>query len=223
MDEQTQLPAAMIPILTTEHFTLQSARGVIMAEIGSRATIYLSAVSASVVALAFVTTLSDAEELIRGFVFVLLPVLAFMGFVTKARLVQLSYTDFHYQRAINRIRHFYVDAVPETARYLLLSTHDDMLGVAQSAVYQEGRRMGLLTAAVMIAVINYVIVGLLGGLLVDWLMEVSASRLLLIGAAIGLVIGVIDYRLSAARWNRYVAGLEVRFPTLPDREDLQST
>ena len=72
-------------------------------------------------------------------------------------------------------------------------------------------------------VINYVIVGLLGGLLVDWLMEVSASRLLLIGAAIGLVIGVIDYRLSAARWNRYVAGLEVRFPTLPDREDLQST
>ena len=67
--------------------------------------------------------------------------------------------------------------------------------------------MGLLTAAVMIAVINYVIVGLLGGLLVDWLMEVSASRLLLIGAAIGLVIGVIDYRLSAARWNRYVAGL----------------
>ena len=83
--------------------------------------------------------------------------------------------------------------------------------------------MGLLTAAVMIAVINYVIVGLLGGLLVDWLMEVSASRLLLIGAAIGLVIGVIDYRLSAARWNLYVAGLEVRIPTLPDREDLQST
>ena len=223
MDEHNPLPATMIPILTTEHFTLQSARGVVMAEIGSRATIYLSAVSASVVALAFVTTLSDAEELIRGFVFVLLPVLAFMGFVTKARLVQLSYTDFHYQRAINRIRHFYVDTAPETARYLLLSTHDDMAGVAQSAVYQEGRRMGLLTAAIMVAVINYVIVGLLGGLLVDWVMDISATRLLVLGALIGLAMGVIDYRLSAARWNRYVAGLEVRFPTPAEMEELQST
>ena len=216
MDEQTPLPTAMIPILTTEHFTLQTARGVIMAEIGSRATIYLSAVSASVVALAFVTTLSDAEELIRGFVFVLLPVLAFMGFVTKERLGQLSFTDFQYVRAINRIRHFYVDAAPESAQYLMLSIHDDMSGVAQTAVYQQGRRMGILTASVMIAVINYVIVGLLGGLLVDLVMDVSATRLLLIGATIGLIISVIDYRLSSSRWNRYVTTLEVRFPTPPD-------
>lgn len=215
MEEQTPLPAAMIPILTTEHFTLQTARGVIMAEIGSRATIYLSAVSASVVALAFVTTLSDAQELIRGFVFVLLPVLAFMGFVTKERLVQLSYSDFQYVRAINRIRHFYVDAAPEAAQYLMLSVHDDMAGVAQTAVYQQGRRMGILTASVMIAVINYVIVGLLGGLLVDLAVDVSASRLLLIGAAIGLLIGVLDYRIASARWNRYIASIEVRFPTPP--------
>ena len=213
MDEDNPLPAAMIPILTTEHFTLQSARGVVMAEIGSRATIYLSAVSASMVALAFVTTLADAEELIRGFVLVVLPVLAFMGFVTKARLVQLSYTDFHYQRAINRIRHFYVDVAPETARYLTLSPHDDMSGVAESAVYQEGRRMGVLTASQMVAVINYVIVGLLGGIAVDWVLDISAGRLLLIGAIIGLVIAVIDYRLATARWNRYVAALEVRFPS----------
>lgn len=76
--------------------------------------------------------------------------------------------------------------------------------------------MGILTAAQMVAVINYVIVGLLGGVLVDWIMDVSASRLLLIGALIGLTIAFIDYRLSVARWNRYVAGLEVRFPTAPD-------
>ena len=216
MEEHSPLPTAMIPILTTEHFTLQSARGVIMAEIGSRATIYLSAVSASMVALAFVTTLADAEELIRGFVLVVLPVLAFMGFVTKARLVQLSYTDFHYQRAINRIRHFYIDVAPETARYLMLSPHDDMTGVAESAVYQEGRRMGILTASQMVAVINYVIVGLLGGIAVDWVLDISAGRLLLIGAIIGLVVAVIDYRLGTANWNRYVAALEVRFPTPTD-------
>jgi hypothetical protein len=221
VDEENSFPQAMIPILTTEHFTLQSARSVIMAEIGSRATIYLSAVSASVVALAFVTTLSEAEELISGFVLVLLPVLVFMGFVTKARLVQLSYTDFHYQRAINRIRHFYVDIAPQTAHYLLLSTHDDLAGVAQSAVYQQGRRMGVLTAAQMIAVINYVITGLLGAVLLDWLLDIGPGRLLLAGAILGLSIGIVDAWLASNRWNRYVASLDVLFPTpaeevLPD-------
>ena len=215
-DEKAALSPALAQVLTTEHFTLQGARAVLASEVSSRATIYLSAVSSAVVALAFITTLSQAEEWIRGFTLVLLPVLSFMGFVTKARLVQISYTDFHYQRAINRIRHFYVDAAPETARYLLLSPHDDMAGVAESAVYQQGRRMGVLTAAQMVAVINYVIVGLLGGILIDWVVDVSPARLLLIGALIGLVIAVIDYRLSSARWNRYVAGLEVRFPTPPD-------
>ena len=66
MDEQTPLPATLIPLLTTEHFTLQSARAIVMAEIGTRATIYLTAVSSTVVALAFVTTLSGDERIIRG-------------------------------------------------------------------------------------------------------------------------------------------------------------
>ena len=76
--------------------------------------------------------------------------------------------------------------------------------------------MGILTASQMVAVINYVIVGLLGGIAVDWVLDISAGRLLLIGALIGLVVAVIDYRLGTANWNRYVAALEVRFPSPTD-------
>lgn len=83
--------------------------------------------------------------------------------------------------------------------------------------------MGILTASQMVAVINYVIVGLLGGIAIDWVLDVSAGRLLLIGALIGLIIAVIDYRLAAARWNRYVAALEVRFPTPTDGKETSST
>jgi hypothetical protein len=36
------------------------------------------------------------------------------------------------------------------------------------------------------------------------------------GAGIGLIIGLIDYRMSSARWSRYAAKLEVRFPTPAD-------
>jgi hypothetical protein len=203
----------MIPILTTEHFTLQGARSVVMAEISSRATIYLSAVSSAVVALAFVTTLSDNEQIIRGFALVLLPILWFMGLVTRLRLVQLSYTDLHYQQAINRIRHYYLDVAPEAARYLTLSAHDDPQGISQSAVYSGGWVMGILPVALTIAVVHYVITGLLGGLLFAWLTEAGATAAILFGVGVGLALAVFDFVRGGRHFRQYVTGLEVRFPT----------
>ncbi len=166
-------------------------------------------------ALAFVTSLSDSETTVRGFVLVLLPVLAFMGFATRERLTQLSYADFQYVRAINLIRHFYVDVAPQAAQYLMLSIHDDMPGVAQTAVYQQGRRMGVLTASFMIAVVNYVIVGLLAGLVVAWTTGSGAIMLFAVGIAVGVLTAFIDLRRQAANWQRFMASMAVRFPT-PD-------
>lgn len=212
-DEKVPLSPVMVQTLTTEHFTLQGARSVVISEVNSRATIYLSAVSSTVVALAFVTTLSQSQEFVRAFALVLLPVLCFMGFVTKARLEQLSIADFQYQRAINRIRHAYVDVAPEAARYLTLSIHDDVDGVVQTAVYQEGRRMGLLTAAEMIAVINAVIMGLIAAIAFRWATGASAISSILIGIVIGVTIAVIDFKMGEARWKGYVDAMEVRFPS----------
>jgi hypothetical protein len=203
----------MLQALTTEHFTLQGARSVVISEINSRATIYLSAVSSAVVALAFVTTLSRDADLIRGFSLVLLPLLCFMGFVTKERLSQLSYADFTYQRAINRIRHAYVDVAPEAAKYLTLSIYDDMSGVARTAVYRQGRRMGVLTVALMIGVVNYVIAGLIGGIVFEWATGANALYSILVGIAIGLAVALLDYRIGNVRWKAIVANMEVRFPT----------
>lgn len=203
----------MLQALTTEHFTLQGARSVIISEVNSRATIYLSAVSSTVVALAFVTTLSQSQELVRAFALVLLPVLCFMGIVTKSRLEQLSFADFQYQRAINRIRHAYVDVAPEAARYLMLSIHDDVRGVAQTAMYQEGRRMGVLTAAQMISVINSVIIGLIIAIAFRWLSGTGGLLSLLIGVVAGVIVSVIDFRMGEARWKEYVEVFEVRFPS----------
>ena len=214
------LQAAM-QALTTEHFTLQGARSVIVSELNSRATIYLSAVSSTVVALAFVTSLSQSPELVRAFALVLLPILCFMGFVTKARLVQLSFADFQYQRAINRIRHFYVEAAPAAARYLTLSTHDDVAGVVQSAVYREGRRMGLLTAAVMIAVLNYVILGLIVAIAVRWISDINMIWAIMVGVVVGLVVAVLDFRREEAQWNVQVSSLDVRFPSHTGEQPLK--
>ncbi len=212
-DTSDSFSPAMLQALTTEHFTLQGARSVIISEINSRATIYLSAVSSAVVALAFVTTLSSDVNLIRGFALVLLPLLAFMGFVTKERLSQLSLADFTYQRAINRIRHAYVDVAPEAAKYLTLSIYDDMPGVAHTAVYRQGRRMGVLTVALMIGVVNYVIVGLVGGIVFDWITGARPFISIFVGIAIGLAVALLDYRIGLVRWKKLMDTLEVRFPS----------
>ncbi len=207
----------MLQALTTEHFTLQGARSVLISEVNSRATIYLSAVSSAVVALAFVTSISPSPDSVRAFALVLLPILAFMGFVTKARLVQLSYADFQYQRAINRIRHFYVDIAPETARYLTLSIYDDTAGVVQTAVYQQGRRMGVLTAATMIGVLNYVIVGLIAAIALRWATGMNSIAAILIGITLGFIAALFDFRREEAHWKEYVTSFEVRFPSPPDK------
>lgn len=216
MDEHNPLPAAMIPILTTEHFTLQSARGVVMAEIGSRATIYLSAVSSAVVALAFVTTLSADARLLRAFALVLLPVVWFMGQVTRLRLTQLSYADIHYQRAINRIRHYYLDAAPEAARYLTLPAYDDLRGIGASTGHDVGWVMNFLPAAQMVAVVHYVITGLMVGLMAAWLLRAGVTAAILSGVVAGLVFAAFDYARGGRRFARYMNGLEVRFPTPTD-------
>lgn len=216
-DEKDHPSPLMLQALTTEHFTLQGARSVVISEVNSRATIYLSAVSSTVVALAFVTTLSQSQELVRAFALVLLPILCFMGIVTKARLEQLSLADFQYQRAINRIRHAYVDVAPDAARYLMLSIHDDVRGVAHTAVYQEGRRMGLLTAAQMIAVINSVIIGLIVAIAFRWATGSSGITAILAGIVAGVVVAVIDFKMGEARWKQYVENFDIRFPS--PRED----
>jgi hypothetical protein len=47
-----------ISVATTEHFNLQSARGLAVSEANGRASIYLAALSSSLIALAFVGEIS---------------------------------------------------------------------------------------------------------------------------------------------------------------------
>lgn len=205
---------AMVQVLTTEHFTLQGARSVVIAEINGRATIFLSAVSSSLVALAFVTTLARADELVRGFALILLPVLCFMGYVTKARLEQLSFTDFNYQRAINRIRHFYVDIAPEAGQYLTLPIHDDLPGISESSFgHAPSWWLGLLTAAQMVAVVFYVVAGLTIWLLTSWYLGAGNAAASVIGLGFSLALAIFDFYQQEKRWVAHLANNEVRFPS----------
>src|SRR5439155_6031719 len=91
-DEQPR--SAAVVFLTTEHFTLQSARASTTAESTGRATLFLSSVSGGLIALGLVATATQIGTPFYTFGLVLLPLLAFVGVVTFERTLQSGIEDY---------------------------------------------------------------------------------------------------------------------------------
>jgi len=79
---------------------------------------FLLSVSGGLVALGLVATATGVGSALFAFGLVLLPTLAFVGFVTFERAVQTSIEDLGYFRRIERLRAYYLDNAPELTQYL---------------------------------------------------------------------------------------------------------
>lgn len=198
-------PQLLLQFLTTEHFTLQTGRSGTIGEANGRCSLYMSAVSGSLIALAFIGQMSALGEAFFVFGFVLLPSVLFLGWATFVRVLQLGLEDMVYARGINRIRHFYVELAPEMERYFILSTHDDT-GSASL------RHLGLalpwwqvfMTAAGVVEVINGVVAGVLAGMAAHQL----AGLTLLPSTGAGIVAFVSIVTAQHAFSFRYWEGME---------------
>src|SRR3954447_18147776 len=144
---------------TTEHFNLQTARAVTVSEANGRASIYMAALSSSLIALAFIGQVSRLGAAFYAFALILLPVLAFMGVVTFQRLVQSSLEDMAYAERIGRLRGFYVAVVPELAQYVLVVGGPRARAPMPAGALAPSAWQLTLTAAGMVAVLNSVVLG----------------------------------------------------------------
>ena len=117
---QDQNSPAVVTVMTTEHFVLQTARSAGIAEVNGRAGFYLAAVSSGLIALAFIGQLSRLGTASYVFGLAALPTLALLEVTTFERALCNGVEDFRLAGRINRIRQFYFDAAPQVARYLPL-------------------------------------------------------------------------------------------------------
>jgi len=211
-DEQRQHAVTM---LSTEQFTLQTARSATIAESGSRAILFLGTVSSAVVALAFIGQVSGIGTAFYVFGLVLMPTLFFLGIVTFARVLQTGIEDITYALGTNRIRHFYVELIPPISPYFILSAHDDRVGTAENIDFMTSRWQMFLTTAGMVGVINSVIAGVFAGLLAS----LPLDRSLAAGVGVGMVVFVlsaaIHHRLQRMAWDR-MGRLAALFPREPE-------
>jgi hypothetical protein len=207
---------ALLTTLTTEHFTLQGARSQTVSESGARSSLYLGSVSSTLIALGFVSQVSEGGEIFQLFALSVLPTLFFLGLFTFVRLVESSVEDMLYGRAINRIRHYYLEVAGEDARYFLMSGHDDPPGVIANMGLIGGSRWQLFfTTASAVSVVNAVV----GGGAIAILLGVTLDLPLAVAATAGIGFAILSVVLFM-RYDRgrHMAGAgrdEVLFPSPP--------
>jgi hypothetical protein len=203
-----QQPAAMDPgtpphladpralqILTTEHWSLLSQRSLAWTETFARAGMFLATLSAATVALALAGSVMGDEFLV--FALVILPVVLFIGLATATRLAQASGDDGLAVQGMNRIRHAYLEMVPELEPYFVTGHYDDVAGImiTAGAPPELAARIGRQTIPAMIG-------GVLHGFVT------TGGMVMIINCVVGAVIaGLVAVALGADTGGAVVAGL----------------
>jgi hypothetical protein len=200
----------LLSALTTEHFTLQTARSSMITESLGRTTIYLGTLSATLVAFALVAQGDTTEDDFRLFALILLPALIFLGTVTFVRVLENSIEDTIYVMAINRIRHYYIEHAGEHARYFTLAGKDDLEGAYANMGLASSRWRPFFSVGAVLAVVNSMVVGALAGVAVDAL--ASRELALLVGVLVTAAAFAVHYR---AGWSRYARAIESHTPIFP--------
>jgi hypothetical protein len=210
-----------LQILSTEHWSLLAGRSLAYNEAFSRAGMFLTFLSATLIVIGFVI---GSQGLVPGVVpvaAILLLADLYIGAATVGRLIDANSEELRAVRGMNRIRHAYREMVPGLAPYFVSSFHDDERGVL--AAYgditpSQGMLAnivhGLTTMIGMVATVVAMIVGALAALVAvgvglgGGVALMAAVAGFLLGTAIFAVVGM---RTAMA----YQANIESRFPT-PD-------
>jgi hypothetical protein len=204
-------------ILATEHWSLLATRSMLWGEAFTRASIFLTVLSATAVALALVAQTSGADESFLMFAFCLLPVVLFLGLATYLRIAHINNEDGRLIVGMNRLRRGYLDMAPELEPYFITGASDDMPGLQKTVGldHEAGNSFLLQMLAStpgVVGTINCVVAGVLCGLVgrTLGLPLFVAVPIGVLGGGVLLVAQVIPSIRSVQRWmNEY----EPRFPS----------
>lgn len=212
-----------IQILSTEHWSLLSARSLAYNEAFTRGGMFLTFLSMAFVGLAL---LADAMGFSPDFLAVAAVVLGFafvVGLTSYIRVSGANFDDLRAMHAIARIRHAYVEAAPMLADYFRTATSDDVARVLADygAPATNGLAMvgyGLSTSLGMLGLI----LSMLGGVelaVLAMLIGTSTFAAAVIGVIGGAVILVALIVTTVRRAAANQALLDVRFPLSAEDQD----
>ena len=186
----------LLSALTTEHFVLQSAINATVSEAGARSTLYMMALSSSLVAVGF---MAPSSEALLPFLSIVLPTVFMLGVFTVIRLIDTALEAQQYLAGIARVHSRYRALSPEAAQAFAPhlqrwpeTDHEPSLGL--------GRFMALLgTSATMIACTNNLLAGAGVALLLAQGFHAERTPAVLAGLLAFAVLSVAFYAFE--RWR----------------------
>jgi hypothetical protein len=206
-----------LQILTTEHWSLLAARSLVYTEAMSRTSIFVAALTGSVVALALVAQANEFGTEFVAFALVLLPVVFFLGVATFVRLVQVNWEDACWVQGMNRIRHAYLDLAPELEPYFVTSRYDDDRGILQSSVAMRrwpSRTQAFVAVPGVVGVVDSVVAGAVVGIAAIGL-DLDTAAVMVLGCA-GFFASLVSFFAWGTRQFDILRGeLDPLFPTPP--------
>jgi hypothetical protein len=193
---------ALLSALTTEHYTLQSARSSTIVEANGRSLLFLSAVSGAIVALALVAQMDQLGEAFTVFALSVLPALLALGLTSYARLADLAVHDAYYARAIGRIRAFYLTIDPTGRQYWMQPAGDDPHAIMRQNGQTHSRWHHLSHTATSVAAVNGVLAAVLVGFAIHLTAPIPLPALAVVASLVA--IGMFGGQLldQERRWRQ---------------------
>ena len=192
---EKESPAALISALTTEHFVLQTAANATVSDAAARSSLYVFALSSSLVAIGFA---SRSRDIFMPFAAIVLPGLFVL--MTIVRLVDSALENMRYLEGIARIRAYYRTMSPEAETYFA-ARHGRWPETGAEPSMRLGPLVALFTtSAGAIALINNIVAGVGVALLAGELVGRSQTRLTLLAGVVAALILTAAF-LTYERWR----------------------
>ena len=210
----------VLQILTTEHWSLLSARSLAYNEAFTRGGMFLTFLSMSFVGLAL---LAQGTSFDRQFLTVAAVVLAFdlvIGLTTYVRIFGANTDDLRAVHGMARIRHSYAQIAPVVVPYFTTPIHDDMPSVLTAYGPQSSSALsfviaGLVSSGGLIGLIVSMVGGVLAAV-VGLLVGVDGSFALWVGLAGAAVVFALLLVGTLTAVSRGQTTIEARFPAPED-------
>jgi hypothetical protein len=193
---------ALLSALTTEHFVLQSALNGTVAEASGRSTLYVMALSSTLIALGFT---AEKDEVFSVFALSVLPVVFVLGCFTVIRLVDTAIENMQLLHGIARIRGHYRTLGPQAQRLFAPEHARWPEAPSNEPALQLGSVLAQMsTTAWIVAMINNAVAGAIVTLAARRWWEAAMGTHLLLGATVAVALTVAFYAFQ--RWRFATAG-----------------
>lgn len=205
-------------ILATEHWGLLATRSLIWNEAMSRTTVFLTVLSASIIALALLADATGFGPHTTTVALVLLPVVLLLGIATYARLVQINLEELQLTLAMNRLRRAYLSMAPGLEPYFTTGHHDDERGLVTTYMLDRPSRRRLrahflVNTPTIVATVDAALAAAMV-VLISQSAEAPTPAMVALGTLALLVVWGVLFPMQ--RYTLHPLRREPRFPTPPD-------